>query len=246
MPRPPQRAAAYTRTGILQRFLDQLSNMDPGRVDNVYAETRLGLKGGDVRAFLQTLRVLGLIELHGETTPRARRMRAVSARAGEIRQALAEAYPELWEHWHRAGGMHRDAVEDFFKVQYGLSTSSAGPASKLFIDLMRTYGTDPAPTPVRGERPRATATGSDGAVPTRPAPAWSPASGAARQPLRTAPSAPAPSGPVGAAYSDVRLAALDAIKSSLHIDINADWDPARIELVFDRMERLVDRILTER
>jgi hypothetical protein len=243
MPRPPQRAAAYTRTGILQKFLDQLGNMDPGRVDSAYAETRLGLKGGDVRAFLQSLRVLGLIELHGETTPRARRMRAASARPAEMRQALAEAYPELWEHWHRTGGMHRDAVEDFFKVQYGLSTSSAGPASKLFIDLMRAYGTDSAPVPVRGERPRAPA--SEGPIPTRPAPAWPPASSAAPQPTPAAPAPPNSWAPSAVAPSDVRLAALDAVKSSLHIDINADWDPARIELVFDRMERLVDRILTK-
>jgi hypothetical protein len=245
MPRPPQRAAAYTRTGILQKFLDQLANMDPGRVDNAYAETSLGLKGGDVRAFLQSLRVLGLIELHGETTPRARRMRAASARAGEMRQALAEAYPELWEHWHRTGGMHRDAVEDFFKVHYGLSTSSAGPASKLFIDLMRAYGADSAPAPVRGERPRSTAAGSESSTSTRPTPAWPPATGAPPQPTPAASALPTPWAASAAAPSDVRLAALDAVKSSLHIDINADWDPARIELVFDRMERLVDRILTK-
>jgi hypothetical protein len=42
---------------------------------------------------------------------------------------------------------------------------------------------------------------------------------------------------------DVRLAALDAIKSSVRIDINADWDEERIRLVFDRMERLVRLIL---
>ena len=42
---------------------------------------------------------------------------------------------------------------------------------------------------------------------------------------------------------DPRMAALDAIKASLRIEINSEWDPERIELVFDRMERLVGRIL---
>src|SRR5437879_137664 len=62
MPTLPTRAAAYTRTGILKRFLEELSHTDPGRVDNAFAESRMGLKGGDVRAFLQSLRVLGLID----------------------------------------------------------------------------------------------------------------------------------------------------------------------------------------
>src|SRR5437773_1718606 len=74
MPTLPTRAAAYTRTGILKRFLEQLSAADPGRVDNAYAELRLGLRGGDVRAFLQSLRVLGLTDPYGQTTERARRL----------------------------------------------------------------------------------------------------------------------------------------------------------------------------
>ena len=37
-----------------------------------------GLKGGDVRAFLQSLRVFGLIDLYGQLTPRARRTREVA------------------------------------------------------------------------------------------------------------------------------------------------------------------------
>src|SRR5688500_11810724 len=64
----PARAAAYTRTGILQRFLDETAASVPARVDNDYAETRLGLKGGDVRAFLQSLRVLGLVDPYGSVT----------------------------------------------------------------------------------------------------------------------------------------------------------------------------------
>jgi hypothetical protein len=223
----PHRAAAYTRTGILRRFLDQLSEALPARVDNAYAETRLGLKGGDVRAFLQSLRVLGIIDPYGALTERARRTRGQSQRAAAMREALEEAYPELTLRWEARGGMPRDEVEDFFKVEYGLSASSAGPAAKLFVDLMREYSPrergegrgERVKTPAPAAREEASAPGASSAAPLALSPTLPPA-------------------------ADVRLAALDAIKSSLRIDINAEWDEERIQLVFDRMERLVDRILT--
>jgi len=139
-----------------------------------------------------------------------------------IREALEDAYPELALRWTASGDMSRGEVEDFFKVEYGLSATSAGPAAKLFVDLMReAEGRDRGDT-ASGRRGGAVATASLGPV-HRAAPA--------------PPPAPAPP------LSDVRLAALDAIKSSLRIDINSDWDQDRIRLVFDRMERLVDRIL---
>lgn len=234
MPTLPARAAAYTRTGILKRFLDQLSDADPGRVDNAYAESRMGLKGGDVRAFLQSLRVLGLIDPYGQTTDRARRLRASAGRGTLIREALREAYPELVIQWDISGGMPRDDVEDFFKVQYGLSSSSAGPAAKLFCDLMSEYGRRTEAAPRAVEPPPYPSASFE----TREA-TLSPPEPRLPEPDRYA----APSPPVGSS-GDVRLAALDAIKSSLRIDINAEWDEGKIGLVFDRMERLVDRILT--
>ena len=235
MPTVPVRAAAYTRTRILQGFLNHLADTPPPRVDAAFAEHRLGLKGGDVRAFLQALRVLGLVDAQGALTERARRTRAQTLRAGEMRAALEEAYPELCLRWAAEGGMPREAVEDFFKLDYGLSTSTAGPAAKLFSDLMREYG-----LPSGAREPAA------GPDPGRSTRGWTPEpAGAAAPPRRPA----APLSPTEVALPsadpprDVRVAALEAVRSSLHIDINADWDPEKITLVFDRMERLVDRIL---
>jgi hypothetical protein len=240
MPTLPLRAAAYTRTGVLNRFLDLLSESQPNRVDAQYAESRLGLKGGDVRAFLQSVRVLGLIDPYGAVTERGRRTRALAQRPPALREALDEAYPELTERWDNRGGMHRKEVEDFFKIEYGLSASSAGPAAKLFSDLMAAVGdgvaTDEAwDSPIqrssvqrqngsqRSDLPERSDTRTRGRETPSPAP-------------RTAPT------------TDLRLAALETVKSSLRIDITGEWDEERIGLVFDRMERLVDRILgsTER
>jgi hypothetical protein len=227
MPTLPQRAAAYTRTSIFRRFLSQLSDALPQRVDNRYAETRLGLKGGDVRAFLQSLRVLGFVDPYGNLTERARRSRAATQRPVVIREALTDAYPELLYRWEGRGGMSRQELEDFFKVEYGLSTSSAGPAAKLFEDLMNEY--------VR-QAPREAAP-----LPLDVDPDPEPAA----RPFRAAEVAPEPPPALvrepGA--SDVRVAALDAMKSSLKIEITADWDPEKIDLVFNRMEHLMDRIL---
>ena len=235
MPTVPVRAAAYTRTRILRGFLELLSDTPPPRVDAAFAEHRLGLKGGDVRAFLQALRVLGLVDAQGALTERARRTRAQTLRAGEMRAALEEAYPELCLRWAAQGGMPREAVEDFFKLDYGLSTSTAGPAAKLFSDLMHEYG---LPSGVR--EPAA------GPEASRSARGWTAEPVAAGLPSRRA-AAPLPlaetAQPSADSPRDVRVAALEAVKSSLHIDINADWDPEKITLVFDRMERLVDRIL---
>lgn len=256
MPQLPERAAAYTRTGILKRFLDALSESLPSRIDSAYAESRLGLKGGDVRAFLQSLRVLGLVDPYGHLTERARRTRSVAQRPAAICEGLQEAYPDLVAQWSRRGGLTREELEGEFKVHYGLSSSSAGPAAKLFSDLMRDYG---HAAPSRTSAP-------SGAAEPRPAdPGWSSAAAAdpgAGRPhavsapggmtsgtlpspsIPSVPSSPAPPGPP-VAGTDVRLAALDAIKSSLRIDINAEWDEDRIQLVFDRMERLMGRILSE-
>ena len=268
MPTLPARAAAYTRTGILRKFLDQLADTLPARVDNGYAELRLGLKGGDVRAFLQSLRVLGLTDPYGHLTDRARRTRGATQRAEAMREGLEEAYPELFWRWEARNGMSREEVEDFFKVEYGLSTSSAGPAAKLFIDLMREYrrpeepnrGTDPYGRPLvsfpeRGSvslpesspysvplPERLSGTGSETGLvssPERRRGGYGAPAGYA-EPVRASEER---GGASGGGAADVRLAALEMVKASLHIDINAEWDPERIQLVFDRMERLVERIL---
>lgn len=230
MPAVPVRAAAYTRTGILRRFLDLLAESLPSRVDSAFAQDRLGLKGGDVRAFLQSLRVLGLVDLNGGLSERARRTRGLSQRAAAIREGLAQAYPELTQRWDSSGGMPREEVEDFFKVEYGLSSSSAGPAAKLFCDLMLEYGRPPASRPAEP----ISRTFPEALPPGDPAPF-----------RETAAVAVAPAAPERDAGGEVRLAALDAIKSALKIEINENWDPARIELVFDRMERLVQLVVGE-
>jgi len=228
MPTLPAKAAAYTRTLVLKRFLEQLTASLPARVDNTYAESRLGLKGGDIRAFLQSARVLGLIDFHGGVTERARRMRATTQRAAALREALEEAYPELVHRWDLFGGMSREQIEDFFKVEYELSVSSAAPAAKLFADLMREYGGGEGRSYDRAVEPsRETVRQRDRGHEEEPQP-------------RAVRSQPAP-----AATADPRMAALEAVRSSLHIEINSEWDERRIELVFDRMERLVDRILGE-
>ncbi len=229
MPTLPARAAAYTRTNVLRRFLDQIAAAPPARVDNAFAEERLGLKGGDVRAFLQSARVLGLVDPYGALTERGRRARAMSQRGACVREGLAEAYPELVRQWEARGGMSRGEVEDFFKVEYGLSASSAGPAAKLFEDLAHEYGVAPAAVAaVVPAAPVEDAAAADRSGLPRALPE-------PRRELRTVSGGPT--------QAEVKLAALDAIKSSVRIDINADWDQDRIQLVFDRMERLVERIL---
>lgn len=245
MPQLAEKAAAYTRTGILKRFLDTLSESLPSRVDTAYAENRLGLKGGDVRAFLQSVRVLGLIDPYGHLTDRAKRTRSLTQRPAAIREGLAEAYPDLIAHWNSRGGMSREELEGEFKVHYGLSASSAGPAAKLFIDLMRDYGRI-LPSQQRAqaaaELPTELAAPPMPEFPAAPAGAGVLPQSAAPPPEPVRPAAPAPAAVIGA---DVRLAALEAIKASLRIDINAEWDEERIQLVFDRMERLMGRILNQ-
>lgn len=253
MPTLATRAAAYTRTGILRRFLDQLADSVPTRIDNAYAESRLGLKGGDVRAFLQSVRVLGFADPYGLPTERAKRSRAVSQRPAVLRESLQQAYPELVRRWDRQRGMTREEIEDFFKVDYGLSASSAAPAAKLFADLIHESARDggrsgsaavgmeefepdtrkPEPdfeVPPRSDERRSEPVSSAYVPPTAPA----------AEPTATPAQAPMPAG----TPADARVAALDTVRSAMHIQIDAQWDVERINLVFDRMDRLMDRILT--
>jgi len=262
------RSAAYTRTRILLRFLELLSDATPSKVDNAFVESRLGLKGGDVRAFMQSLRVLGLVNGEGGLTERAKRTRAQSQRGAAMREALKEAYPELVQLWQARGDMPREEVEDFFKLDYGLSTSTAGPAAKLFCDLMREYAgpgaRDQEPGAAeRGSVFRAPVPGFAGATDVLRErgvgePAVTPQRGEWSDPLnadpvsslsvrRTPPlsltdESRRPS-PVPPATMDVRLAAVEAVTRQFQIQITADWKPEMIQLVFDRMERLVQQIL---
>lgn len=251
VPTLPTRAAAYTRTGVLQRFLAQAGDALPQRVDNEYAESRLRLKGGDVRAFLQSVRVLGLVDPYGRPTERLRQARAASQRPHLLRQALEEAYPDLVRRWERHGGMSREALTEYFKVEYGLSASSAAPAAKLFEDLMQqaVRATDGEQRAARVGRP-----GSSAATP-QPGPpvvdAWPaappdpdhPPSPFARAPVRAEEPEAGAAMPAASPERDPRLAALEAVRSTLHVTINEQWDEARIRLVFECMQQLVDSIL---
>ncbi|MBI3909662.1 MAG: DUF5343 domain-containing protein [Armatimonadetes bacterium] len=217
------RAAAYTRTPILQRFLDQLSQSPPARVNTEYAQERLRLKGGDIRAFLQACRVLGLIDGEGRLTERARRMRGLAERPRALREALEEAYPDLMRLWRRGENRTRPEVEDYFKLQYGLSAYTAGPAAKLFLDLI----------PLSDLITEASeSNGAQSAVESRPSSVPAAVGSGSERPAGSAPP------------EDARLAAMQAVQSAVRVNIDGQWDAERINLVFDRLEGLVRGILS--
>jgi len=224
MPTLPLRAAAYTRTGILRRFLELIAEAAPARVDNRWAAEKLDLKGGDVRAFLQSVRVLGLVDPYGTLTEAGRRSRSTAQRPQVVHEGLRAAYPELEQRWAEAGGMPRSEVEDFFKISYGLSTSTAVPAAKLYCDLKREYA-------AAGQAPPAP-------VASAPSPAEAPAAPPAAEPP------PLPAARVAAATeNDVRIAAAAALSSAVQLHITADWDTDRLTLALDRMERMLLMLL---
>ena len=233
MPTLAAHAAAYTRTAILKSFLLGLSDSLPPRVDKAYAETRMKLKGGDVRAFLQSLRVLGLIDPFGSITDRARRTRALAQRSEAMQEGLREAYPELVELWDRRGGMPRQEVEDFFKVKYELSASSAGPAAKLFCDLMHEYGSTRPAAETGTPLPSLPVRASREIHPSAEAPATTVSRISSTGPAML----PEPS------QTDLRLAALETLKSVVKINIDSGWDDARIQATLDRFEQMMQRIL---
>lgn len=215
----PLQAAAYTRARILRLFLTNLENSVPAIVDAAYARTKLGLKGGDVRALLQSLRVLGLVDPYGRPTELARRARTAAGRASAVTAGLEQAYPLLYDRWKRGVLRTRQDVEDHFKVEHQLSASSAAAAARLFLDLAQEF----APASARQEQEP---------VAAQPEPAL--AAGEMHAQDETAPEPSA---------SDLRKVALDTIRSSLQIQIDSNWDNERIALVFDRLERLVDQVM---
>src|SRR5437763_773524 len=127
--RAAERPAAYTRTRHLLAFLEPVERSVPTRADEEHVRERRGVRGGDTRAFLQGLRVLGLVDAWGRATDRLRRLRARERRPALLREALRGAYPELAARWEAAGGLTRTEVEDHFKLEYGLGITSAAPAA---------------------------------------------------------------------------------------------------------------------
>jgi hypothetical protein len=237
--RASERPAAYTRTRHLVRFLDQVASVLPAQVEGAWVERRLGLSGGDVRAFLQSLRVLGLIDAFGRPTDRLRQARARDRRVGALREGLCGAYPDLVTRWEAVGGLSREDVEDHFKVVHGLGATSAEPAAKLFLDLWTRVGQSGVTGVVgdSGQRERleiVEAASKGGEV-------------------RPSPSVDADAAPPGAALNPVRPAIGTSrpetiarlLAGLVHIEIGRDWDADRINLVFDRLELLIERLEKE-
>lgn len=212
---PSKQPTAYTRSGILRRFFEILEAGVPARIDSEFAGRKLGLKGGDIRAFLQSLRVFGFTDSYGRPTPLAGRARSVAERPAVVREALQNAYPALYKEWIDGAVRDRRDVEDHFKVRTGLSASSSSAAARLFLDLAAEYATVPAEAPRKSENETDSNAPSPGAAVT-----------------------------AGAETTAGRQAAMDRVMSSLQIKIDSGWDPDSINLVFDRLERLVSKVLT--
>jgi hypothetical protein len=224
--RAGERPAAYTRTRHLERFLDRVSASVPVKVDVAYVQERLELRGGDVRAFLGSLRVLGLIDGVGRPTDRLIQTRSVARRPVVLCEALREAYPDLVADWEAKGSVSRQEVEEHFKMEYGLGASSAGPAAKLFMDLWR-------------NRP------SVGVLGRRVAEAASKGGEAASGPTGL-PLHEAAKGMPEAWSGETDLSRREEIAKLLaglvQPMIEHNWDAERIQLVFNGIERLIRMI----
>jgi hypothetical protein len=227
--RASERPAAYTRTRHLDRFLDQVATTLPPVVDIDFVKRKLELSGGDVRAFLQSLRVLGLIDALGRPTERLRQARGRERRAHALREGLREAYPELDARRDAEGPLSREQVEDHFKVVYGLGATSAAPAAKLFLDLWVRAGGGAGGASV------VEAASKGGEVRGGRSPAAErglPREAGDRQKLEAT--------DLGKGTDIARLLA-----GLVHVEIGRDWDAERINLVFDRLERLIDRLTVD-
>ena len=213
MPRVPDRPVPYTRTSIIHRYLDRIAESLPDRVDARFAAEQLGLRGGDIRAFLQSARVFGFIDASGALSDLSHRTRSPRQRRAAMQEAIANAFPDLLPLLRGRQRPTREVIEGEIRQAHQLSSSSASAAAKLLQDLVREFGVP------EGESEADPAGPSTASRAVEPAP----------RPVST---------------PEVQLEALSTIRSVMDAAALAQIESPRLEIILDRLERMVDRVLS--
>lgn len=260
----------YITKTQFDKFVARLQGRIPDEVDRDYVRAIIRTPSMIYR-FLRGIEAMKLIDREQRPTERLRRLVNPEQRKLVMADVLRDLYPELMERWDQNGGQLPDReIADFFRKKTGMGSDSANKMKMFFKSLLSEAGYLTAADVVEeadsGEEREAPETPPPQPPPQpRPEPhrrppfEQRPGHGHGPAPAPSAPPAPAPAPAMEAGASssqgspgerlfnsrglnEAQRAYLQTLQSVLKINVDGDWDEDMLRVVFDRLERLFDRI----
>lgn len=247
----------YITKAQFEKFLARLENKIPEQVDRDYIRAIIRTPSMIYR-FLRGIEAMKLIDREQRPTSRLRRLVAPESRRQAIAEVLKDLYADLLQQWQdSAETLNDDDIVDFFRAKTGMGRDSANKMKMFFKYLLgeADFGESPLAPPSQLPQPQAQAsvqprpqtppaeerrssrdTRPEVRIETRPA--STPA-----QPPQLQQQVAAPLGDRGQrTLNEAQKAFLQTLQTMVRINIDGDWDDEMIRSVFDRLERLFDRI----
>ena len=233
-----------------ERFLSRLESKIPDQVNRDYVRPIIRTPSM-IHRFLRGIESMNLTDRNQKPTDLLLRLVPQETRRFAIAEIIRGLYKELLPEWEQTdGNMSDDAIVDYFRNRTGMGRDSANKMKMFFKYLIAEadFGTPSAPqreaAPAeagpQNERPAATAPQEDRSTrEPAPAPKERPGrDGRAKRINSERSERPQQERPL----TETQRAYLETLQSTLQINIDGDWDEDMIRLVFDRLERLFDRL----
>ena len=239
-----------------ERFLSRLESKIPDQIDRDYVRPIIRTPSM-IHRFLRGIESMNLTDRDQKPTDLLLRLVPQETRRFAVAEVIRDLYKDLLPEWeHSNGNMSDDAIVDYFRTRTGMGRDSANKMKMFFKYLIAEadFGdprapqreaavAEPAP---QDERPAAPEPAPQDERPARePAPVPKERPGrdgrakrasSERQERQERPERQERS------LTETQRAYLDTLQSMVQINIDGDWDEDMIRLVFDRLERLFDRL----
>lgn len=233
-----------------ERFLSRLEDKIPDQINRDYVRPIIRTPSM-IHRFLRGIESMNLTDRNQKPTDLLLRLVPQETRRFAVAEIVRDLYKELLSEWEQTdGNMSDDAIVDYFRNRTGMGRDSANKMKMFFKYLIAEadFGTPSAPqreaavaeAGPQNERLAATAPQEDRSA-REPAPAPKERPGRDGRAKRTNSERPERS-QQDRPLTETQRAYLETLQSTLQINIDGDWDEDMIRLVFDRLERLFDRL----
>ncbi len=270
-PEPTQESAApqaghsktwypYITKTQFEKFVSRLQNKMPEQIDRDYVRAIIRTPSMIYR-FLRGIEAMRLIDREHRPTDRLRRLIVPETRKEALGEVVRDLYPELFRQWEQnRGDLPDHEVMAFFRRKTGMGNDSATKMRMFFKFLMseaelnggdssslapaaaspsappprHVHAAEPERLPAhagRGPEQRGQGAEQRGAERDRGAAPEAQQSSYQDRPFNS-----------GRGLSEAQRAYLETLQGVLKINIDGDWDEDMIRIVFDRLDRLFERV----
>ncbi|MBI2505500.1 MAG: DUF5343 domain-containing protein [Candidatus Latescibacteria bacterium] len=245
----------YITKTQFEKFISRLQAKMPDQVDRDYVRAIIRTPSMIYR-FLRGIEAMRLIDRDHRPTERLRRLIVPETRKHAVGDVIKDLYPELHRQWEQNRELPDHEVTAFFRRKTGMGNDSATKMRMFFKFLMAESDMEGGEASPEGARP---APGAQMVAPPRHTTEPEPPRRGSERPApgeradRSAASDRDRGGSADQAsyqdrpfnnrgLSEPQRAYLETLQGVLNINIDGDWDEDMIRLVFDRLERLYDRV----